>query len=306
LKLPISPRVNTSQSAGRSGTIGNVHYIEKDFWPHNTSLWVTDFKGNYPLYIFYLYSSLKFNRFSSGSGVPTLNRNDLHDFFVPLPPTKAEQTAIATALNDADILINQLEKLLTKKRNIKTGAMQELLKPKEGWEVKKLGEIVISLSSGKSNTQSEKGNYPIYGSTGVIGWKNYFDYEGEKILIARVGANAGIVNKVMGKYLVSDNTLILSFSNNIDIDFLYFVLIKFNLNSLVFGSGQPLITGGQLKELHISYPKTKSEQTRIATIISDMDNEITALEHKLAKHKQIKQGMMQELLTGRIRLVENV
>ena len=73
---------------------------------------------------------------------------------IPLPPTKAEQTAIATALNDADALINQLEQLLTKKRNIKTGAMQELLKPKEGWEVKKLRRNCLRLRQVKSFPKS--------------------------------------------------------------------------------------------------------------------------------------------------------
>ena len=79
------------------------------------------------------------------------------------------------------------------------------------------------------------------------------------------------------------------------------MLIRKNLNSLVFGSGQPLITGSQLKSLKIVYPK-QEEQTAIATILSDMDNEIQTLEQRLAKTRQIKQGMMQELLTGRTRL----
>lgn len=238
-----------------------------------------------------------------GGAIPTLSQKQVASFLIPLPPTKAEQTAIATALNDADALIQKLEQLISKKRHLKTGAMQELLRPKEGWEEKKLGEVLVNISSGKSNTQSQKGPYPIYGSTGIIGWNNCFDYEGEKILIARVGANAGTLNMVSGKYLVSDNTLILSFSKMFDIRFLYFVLINFNLNSLVFGSGQPLITGGQLKNLYVTFPKSKSEQTRIAQILSDMDHEIQALEKQLEQYKMLKQGMMQSLLTGKIRLV---
>ncbi|NUO10118.1 MAG: restriction endonuclease subunit S [Candidatus Brocadia sp.] len=231
-----------------------------------------------------------------------ITRDTLSSFQIPLPPTKSEQTTIATALNDADALITQLEKLIAKKRNIKRGAMQELLRPKEGWEAKKLGEIPLSVASGKSNTQSKEGKYPIYGSTGIIGWRNVYDYEGNKILIARVGANAGTVNKVSGKYCVSDNTLIVSLQSNIDIDFIFFKLINYHLNRLVFGSGQPLITGGQLKNLEFSLP-SKEEQTRIAQILSDMDAEIEALEKKLEKYKMIKQGMMQNLLTGKIRLV---
>ena len=63
---------------GRSGTIGKVIYVEKDYWPHNTSLWVTNFCGNNPKFIYYMYINLNLIRFSAGSGVPTLNRNDIH------------------------------------------------------------------------------------------------------------------------------------------------------------------------------------------------------------------------------------
>ena len=286
---------------GRSGTIGKVTFVDVDYWPHNTTLWVTDFKNNNPKFIFYLFLKIKLERFSSGSGVPTLNRNDVHEFQIPLPKI-TEQTAIATALTEADALISGIEKLIAKKRDIKHGAMQKLLSPTEGWSVKKLGDVCISISSGKSNTNSNNGNYPIYGSTGIIGCKNTFDYEGTKILVARVGANAGTVNKVFDKYCVSDNTLMITLKPNIDIDFIFFKLIVFQLNSLVFGSGQPLITGGQLKNIEIGLPKYE-EQTRIATILSDMDAEIAVLEKKLEKYRAVKAGMMQNLLTGQIRLV---
>ena len=86
------------------------------------------------------------------------------------PTPKAEQTAIAAALNDADALITQLEKLIAKKRNIKQGAMQELLKPKEGWEVKKLGEILKeSMVKAQKEINDDNGIYPILASGGVIG-----------------------------------------------------------------------------------------------------------------------------------------
>ena len=65
---------------GRSGTIGKVHYVEDNYWPHNTTLWVTDFKNSNPKFIYYLYSNLSLERFATGSGVPTLNRNDVHLF----------------------------------------------------------------------------------------------------------------------------------------------------------------------------------------------------------------------------------
>ena len=112
---------------GRSGTIGNVHFVQKNFWPHNTSLWVTDFKSNDSKFVYYLLSSLRLERFATGSGVPTLNRNDVHAFAVSISPSPAEQSAIATVLSDMDADIAALEAKLAKARQLKQGMMQELL-----------------------------------------------------------------------------------------------------------------------------------------------------------------------------------
>lgn len=89
---------------GRSGTIGKLHYIEDNFWPHNTTLWVTNFNGNNPKYVYYLYQSLDLSRFGSGSGVPTLNRNDIHDALVLVPSVK-EQAEISDFLTNLDHFI---------------------------------------------------------------------------------------------------------------------------------------------------------------------------------------------------------
>jgi type I restriction enzyme S subunit len=104
-----------------------VAFVERDFWPHNTSLWVTSFKGNDPKFIFYLYAWLGFERFATGSGVPTLNRNDVHAFKVSIPTRKREQIAIAAVVTDLDSEIATLESKLTKTRDLKQGMMQELL-----------------------------------------------------------------------------------------------------------------------------------------------------------------------------------
>lgn len=111
---------------GRSGTIGNVTFVDGPFWPHNTALWVTTFRGNDPRYVFYLYTEINFERFATGSGVPTLNRNDVHSFEVEIPPYP-EQTAIAAVLFDMDAELATLEQRLAKTRTLKQGMMQELL-----------------------------------------------------------------------------------------------------------------------------------------------------------------------------------
>ena len=166
------------------------------------------------------------------------------------------------------------------------------------WNPVLLGKLCSSISSGKSKTAgSTSGKFPIYGSTGQIGNSIKFDYNGQSILIARVGANAGVVNHVGGNYCVSDNTLIVSLSAGIQYRFIYYFLKYRNLNSLVFGSGQPLITGGQLKNLAIPLPPL-SEQTAIAEALSDADAMIASLEKLIDKKTKIKQGAMQELLSS--------
>jgi len=112
---------------GRSGTIGKVTFVEENFWPHNTSLWVTSFKECNPKFVYFLYGWIGLERFISGSGVPTLNRNDVHEFDLLIPPTEDEQTAIATVLSDMDAEIAALEQRRNKTKDLKQAMMQELL-----------------------------------------------------------------------------------------------------------------------------------------------------------------------------------
>lgn len=293
----------------KDGTIGKVAFVDKVPKPTtlNSGVFVIRPRNKAfdTKYFYYVLMSNHFadflSRLTAGSTISHLYQKDFVHFNFPLP-SLPEQKAIAQVLSDTDNLIQAIEQKLSKKRAIKQGAMQQLLTPKEDWEVKKMSEIVKNISSGNSNTSNESGSYNLYGSTGEIGKKSYYDYSGEKLLVARVGANAGNLYKVLGNYCVSDNTLMLSLDDRLCIDFLFFFLKNFNLNKLVFGSGQPLITGGQLKNINVPIPNLK-EQIQIATILSDMDAEIEQLEQKLSKYKMVKQGLMQNLLTGKIRLV---
>ena len=158
----------------------------------------------------------------------------------------------------------------------------------------------FSIKSGKSNNKEESGEYPFYGSTGIIGYKSDYDYTGKAILIARVGANAGSLYQVDGKYSVSDNTLILAASDATNLDYVRELLVKFNLNRLVFGTGQPLVTGGLIKKVFISIPEVK-EQTKIAYFLSAVDDKISQLtqEHELLG--EYKKGMIQQLFSQKLR-----
>jgi type I restriction enzyme S subunit len=255
---------------------------------------------------------------AQGDAVVHIYPNNLSSISIPLPPTKAEQTAIATALSDADALIQSLEKLIAKKRNIKQGAMQELLKPKEGWVVKKLGKVAF-FSNGKAHEQfiDEAGNYIVVNSKLISTEGKIF----KNASVSLCPLNAGDITMVMsdipngkalakcfiipksGKYTLNQRICALR-SELVDNNFLAYIINR-NKYFLAFdsGTGQTNLKKKEVLDCPIPLPSTNQEQTRIATILSDMDAEIAALEIKLEKYKQIKQGMMQELLTGRTRLV---
>ena len=188
---------------GRSGTIGKVTYVEKDFWPHNTSLWVTDFYDNNPKFIYYFYLVFNLNKYNAGSTVPTLNRNDVH-FVKKRIPTPPEQTKIANFLTAIDKRINLLQKKKTKFTQYKKGIMQKLFsqeirfKQDDGsdfpdWEEKKLGEVCKKQSSNISaNTLAENsGDYKIYGATGFLQNIDFYREEEPYISIVKDGAGVG-------------------------------------------------------------------------------------------------------------------
>lgn len=164
-----------------------------------------------------------------------------------------------------------------------------------------LATITISISSGKTTRRDFDGKNPLYGSTGRIGSTNSTEFTGPSILVARVGANAGSVYSVDGSYGVTDNTLVVRPAGGQDPSFLSEVLQYADLNRMVYGSGQPLVTGTMLKRLEVP-DLPPAEQHRVAEALLDASNLIAALRRKIAKAQAVKQGVMQELLTGRKRL----
>ena len=261
-----------------------------------------------------------------GQTMASINTQILMGVKTVFPPTKAEQEAIAEALSDADALIESLEQLIAKKRQVKQGAMQELLTGKkrlpgfttesgykqtevgvipEDWEVAGLAEI-CSMKSGEGITSAnidECFQYPCYGGNGLRGFTTRYTHDGGYALIGRQGALCGNVLGVEGKFFASEHAIVVTASARTDIRWLTFVLSEMKLNQYSESSAQPGLSVSKLIGLLVSLPPTKAEQEAIAAILSDMDAEIAALEEKLVKARQIKLGMMQELLTGRIRLL---
>jgi type I restriction enzyme S subunit len=244
-------------------------------------------------------------RVAVGMKVFGVSKPQLQQIFVPVP-TKAEQTAIATALSDADALISSLEKLIVKKRNIKQGAMQQLLQPKEGWEVKKLGEIVEKITTGKldANAANENGAYRFYTCAKNYFFINEYAFDDEALLVSGNGENVGYVHYYKGRFNAYQRTYVITGFNQ-NIHFVKIYLDRYlpeRIDSEVNSGNTPYIKMGTLTDMRISLPDMR-EQTRIVTILSDMDAEIAALETKLEKYRNVKLGMMQNLLTGKIRLI---
>lgn len=326
------------------GTLGQIAYI-----PHNSQyeLYVisqSQFRVTFkptsvdPRFIVSFFHSPKGQSIllqgKGHTGVPALAQptTTFRKLRVPIPSLK-EQQAIAEALSDIDALINTLNKQIKKKKNIKQGAMQELLTGKNRlqgfsgqWEEIILGEIG---SWGKGNQLSKKdilpdGNYFCihYGelfttykeciltcfSTCNLKNNTVLSKKGDLLFPASDVTPTGLgrCSVIMKDHVVLGgdiiylrpkekyNPIFLSYSINCN---------KKSITELVTGTTVKHINSSQLKTVSIGIPLDIDEQTAIAQILTDMDNEIEQLEKKRDKYLNIKSGMMQQLLTGQVRLI---
>ena len=250
-----------------------------------------------------------------GSAQQVINLRDIQKVAAVIPPTTSEQRAIAEALSDADALIESLDQLIAKKRQIKQGAMQELLTGKRRlpgfsgeWVLKRLGEIA-NIKTGARNNQDkvEDGAYPFFVRSSTVERINSFSHDCEAILIPGEGGIGSIFHYVFGKFDVHQRVYAITrFSSETSGKFVYFYMAtKFGAHAME-NSVKATVDSLRLPtflDFEITMPPTFDEQTAIAAVLSDMDAELSTLESRLAKARQIKQGMMQELLTGRIRLL---
>lgn len=261
-----------------------------------------------------------FDQAQIGGGQKNVNAGAMKNLPVCLPPTVTEQQAIAEALSDTDALIEALEQLLAKKRQIKQGAMQELLTGQKRlpgfaaqWEVRQLGnisEIVMGQSPRSAHYNSKGDGLPlIQGNADISDRKTIrrvFTTEVTKRgrsgdVLMSVRAPVGEISIAVFNVCLGRGVCAIRYPN----DFLYHALIAKEplWAKLSKGSTFDSVNSADVKAFEIEFPLDEAEQTAIATLLSDMDAEIAALEAKLAKVRSLKQGMMRELLTGRIRLV---
>ena len=225
-------------------------------------------------------------------------------------PTLPEQQEIAKILATWDVAINKQEALIAQKQEQKKALMQQLLTGKkrfagfdEKWEEKKLGEIAQKNSSNlTANSILElDGTYKVYGATGFLQKIDFYNEQEEYISIVKDGAGVGRVLLCEAKSSVLGTLDILRAKNNTNLYFLYLILSRINFKKYIIGSTIPHIYFKDYKLEKILIPSLK-EQQKIAEVLTAADNEITALQQQLQKLKTQKQGLMQQLLTGKIRV----
>lgn len=222
---------------------------------------------------------------------------------LPLPPTRTEQDAVANALTDADILIESLEQLIAKKRRVREGAMQELLRAKDGWNMRRVFSIApLQRGFDLPNQRLKKGPNPVVYSNGVLNYHEQFMVKAPGVITGRSGT-LGVVQFIAQDFWPHNTTLWVTDFRGNDPKFIYYLYCQIGFERFGTGSGVPTLNRNDVHDFTVSIPNDLTEQQRIVAVLSDMDAEIAALEAKLAKARQIKQGMMQNLLTGMIRLI---
>lgn len=303
---------------GRSGTIGKLHYIEGNYWPHNTSLWVTSFKGNSPKFIYYLYQKLNLGRFGSGSGVPTLNRNDVHDAVVMIPSFK-EQERLAEYLTHLDHLITLHQRKYSRLCNIKKSMLERMF-PKEGasvpeirfagftdaWEQHEFGEIVVRSSEMSSDCLLPRVEYEdIISGIGLL----------NKDITKKPSSKTGLIfhegDVLYGKlrpYL--KNWLIPSFQGiavgdfwvlrpqNTDSSFVYRLIQTQQFDEVAnqsVGTKMPRADWKLVSKVCFYVPTTIHEQEQLGAFFRHLDHLITLHQHELEQLQNIKKSCLEKM-----------
>jgi type I restriction enzyme S subunit len=278
-----------------------------------------------PRYLYYVLNSPFIRRQiedgSYGSGYKSLSLKNIKELSLPVPHVEEEQRAIAAALSDIDALLAKLDMLIAKKRNIKQATMQQLLTGQTRlpgfsgeWEVKRLGDITECLDNvrvplNESQRNQMRGEYPYCGANGVLDYVNDYVLDDDVILMAEDGgyfdeyAYRPIAYRMIGKCWINNHAHILKAKAGCDQSLLFYLLVHKNIQSFLASGTRAKLNKSEMNKIEVYLSADVSEQTAIAAILFDMDAELATLETRRDKTQALKQGMMQELLTGRIRLV---
>ena len=259
-----------------------VTWAEGKIWVNNHAHVVKEKDGVLLRYLYHYLQTVDVSTLIHGN-IPKLTGGDFRAIKIPVPPVEIQREIVQILDNFTELSAELSAELNARKKQYeyyrdKLLTFSDSNDSNTNVKLYKIGELSTSVSSGKSQEKLLQGLYPVYGSTGIIAMTNTYQYSDEKILIARVGANAGYVHIASGKYDVSDNTLIINLKDNINLKYIYYMLVNLNLNRFAKGGGQPLVTAGQIKEIEIPVP-LDAEQERIVSILDRFDalcNDISA------------------------------
>ncbi|EOU1768650.1 restriction endonuclease subunit S [Clostridium perfringens] len=273
-------------------------------------------------------ASLRLKKNASGTTIPYISRESFEQFNIALP-TIGEQEKIAEILSTVDEQIENTEKLIQKNQELKKGLMQQLLTKGIGhtefkktelgeipveWEVIYLENIFEILDSYRkpikaSERELMRGNIPYYGASGIIDWVNDYIFDEELILLGEDGENLSSRNldlafKISGKSWINNHAHVFKIKDNKkhDIDFMVYYLESKDYSKYIAGSAQPKITQSQCRKFLLPSP-TFEEQKKISLVLLEVDERIKEYQNKKEKLEKLKKGLMQSLLTGKIRLI---
>ena len=302
-----------------AGTRGRCAFVKIPTTTNQSCLAINSTDKMTVKYLFWFYRQwsdyLAFN-FSQGSKQQSFTAEIVKRLPLYAPKYK-EQERIAEALSDLDKLIRELDTLIEKKRSIMQGTMQDLLTVRrrlpgfdEPWKEETVDNICIRFDNLRipvAEALRKKGNIPYYGANGIQDYVDGFTHDGEYILLAEDGANNLIdypIRYVKGKIWVNNHAHVLQGKpNKADTRYLSYGLKTIDFESNIVGNGRAKLNAKTLMDLRVVIPSTTAEQIAIAEVLSDMDAEIETLESKRDKYIAVRQGMMQQLLTGKIRLI---
>ncbi len=314
-------------TSGDGVGVGKIfHYLNCKFDYHQRVYKIYGFNETINgKYFFYQFSTNFYDRVMSmtaKSSVDSVRKEMISEMKIPLPPTLKEQEAIAKVLTDTDNLIQGIEDLIAKKKAIKKGAMQQLLTPpnKGGkrlpgfsgeWEKTEIGDLFTIMAGGDidrdnfSRLKRDDFIYNIYANSlinkGHYGYTRIAKFKAKSITVTARGS--------LGKAEYRDEPFdaivrLIVLEPKFKLKGFYFSeYINSKIEFAYESTGVPQLTAPQISKYIICHPKKYEEQEAIATILSDMDKEIEALEVKKEKYIQVKKGLAQELLTGKTRLV---
>jgi type I restriction enzyme S subunit len=303
--------------SGNGANVGYVHYFNGKFNAYQRTYVLTNFAADVQFMKHFLERNLKERiRVEVNAGnTPYITMGTLTQMEVFLPQRFSEQQSIATALSDADAYIVSLEQLITKKHHIKQGVMQELLTGKRRlpgfetpWESVTLGEVAHIKTGSKNNEdKAADGQYPFFVRSDFVERINSYSYDCEAILVPGEGRIGEIFHYIKGRFDVHQRVYaITGFSPKVSGKFVFFYLQQHFGKWALVNTVKATVDSLRLPtfiNFEMRLPRHYEEQVQIAGLISDLEQELTCLCSRFLKAKLLKQAMMQQLLTGRIRLV---